>query len=71
MTKMSIPEEELETDFKKAVYGTCQSLADVCYARIMKDPDTGMQYLSKLATILDCTLDIKIETTVPIEESAK
>lgn len=51
-----IPEQELEEAFKDSVRSVCASLAEVCYRRIMADPEEGFRYLNHLARQLDCQL---------------
>lgn len=71
MSNTAIPQEELEEAYRKTVRDACQSLANVCYSRIMADPNNGIRYLSELAIRLDCQLDFKIENTVPADEATK
>lgn len=62
MKAKPIPKQTLDEDFKRVVRGACQSLADVCYNRIMDNPVNGMRHLSNLASILNCHLVIDMKT---------
>jgi hypothetical protein len=58
-----IPKKQLEQEFQECVKAACVSLAEICYQRVMRNPEEGMRYLSDLARSLDCklTADMKLD----------
>lgn len=69
MSMKRLPKDALAESYKEMVRTACLSLADVCYKRIMSDPEEGLRHLSFLASHLDCSLkvDFRVEAAHPKE----